>query len=675
MRALLRLLAALGWIAGIGSLWSACGGSIGPSTSSGAPASDAAASPRAVPTKVDILVDVDNSASMGGKQAYLMQAVPDLVGRLINPDCIDPGSGLVVAPSSEGRCVVGVLEFPPVHDLHLGMVTSSLGSRLSGAAPREENAILCDPNASAPAPFQSLPAHADDQAHLVARSLIDGGDGHETEGAVGDAVVAGYTPAPGGFLDWVPQAAGGASPSAGIDATSLVADMQTIIGGAGTFGCGIESPLESWYRFLVQPDPYAGLVLSDRRATWVGVDAELLKQRHDFLRPDSLLVVIVVSDENDSEVDVRSLGGMAYLLMGSGFQVPRGTSPCATDPQDPACVSCGTAQAGDPACALGPYHLQNDWGFDPNLRHVHMKEKYGVDAQYPIQRYLFGLTSNLIPDRSGEYPAGATNYRGFPDCVNPIFAASLPDGSDVSPRTLCGLPLGTRTPDDVTFAVIAGVPPSLLHYDPASRQASALTDGDWVRILGKGQASMTAQSPMSYDYTGIDPHMIEDYRDRTTVAYPFPTDPSGTNPLAAATKSVGADPTNGREWITDQPFPGPHVLAVDREYACTYPLAEPRDCTLPENAPQCDCPSTTGLSPQQTPPVCDPQLPTSQIAEKAYPTIRELLLARLLGSQAVVGSLCPAHPFDGGGDPLFGYRPLMTQIGDRLARSLGRKDR
>src|SRR5215469_14356279 len=145
MRNLPRPLAILGWSVAVAS---ACGGSVGKLPSSEGGASDAAVAPRSPPTKVDILFDVDNSASMGGKQAFLMQAVPDLIGRLLNPNCVDSASGAVLGPSSDGQCIQGAPEFPPVHDLHLGMVTSSLGPRLSGAAPRNEGTILCDPNAS-----------------------------------------------------------------------------------------------------------------------------------------------------------------------------------------------------------------------------------------------------------------------------------------------------------------------------------------------------------------------------------------------------------------------------------------------------------------------------------------------------------------------------------------------
>src|SRR5277367_6815623 len=39
--------------------------------------------------KLDILFSIDNSASMGDKQAFLVQAIPDLINRLITPNCVD----------------------------------------------------------------------------------------------------------------------------------------------------------------------------------------------------------------------------------------------------------------------------------------------------------------------------------------------------------------------------------------------------------------------------------------------------------------------------------------------------------------------------------------------------------------------------------------------------------
>src|SRR5580704_3800037 len=54
-----------------------------------------------VVARADILFDVDNSSSMGDKQAYLAAAIPDLLDRLINPNCVDPG-GHVAGPSANG---------------------------------------------------------------------------------------------------------------------------------------------------------------------------------------------------------------------------------------------------------------------------------------------------------------------------------------------------------------------------------------------------------------------------------------------------------------------------------------------------------------------------------------------------------------------------------------------
>ena len=625
---------------------------------------------------------------MGDKQSYLIAAIPDLINRLVNPNCVDSTGAFVSASSGETCPTAGSqLEFAPVHDLHLGIVTSALGSRLGN---------LCDPAAMAGAsgePFSMVSAHNDDQGHLVARSLTYNATMTDaTEGSVAKAVVAGYTPSPSGFLYYFPV---GTPPTSAVapetttgaagEAGTLLGDFGSMVGGVGIWGCGIESQLESWYRFLVQPDPYASLQnASTPVGMWNGVDSQILQQRKDFLRPDSLVAVIVLTDENDSEIDVRSLNGEGYYFMRTDFEPPKSTAKCATNPADPACVSCSVNLA-DPACSASggepyqTYSALNDWGYDPNLRHVHMKAKYGVDPQYPIARYVIGLQSTLVPDRFGEYQdsAGnpAENYVGRNDCTNPLYAASLPDGSNLTAGALCTQAVGVRTPDRVFFAIIGGVPNELLHFDPNSPANSALSDDDWVRILGRGPAAQTLSSPPSYDYSGIDPHMIEDYRDRTTVSYSFPTDSSRTNALVpSSTAPANGDPTNGREWVTDQEMtPNTHVLRVDRQYACTFPLSTPRDCSAKANSNACDCPATTtGLTPAQLPPLCNPSIPTQQVAAKAYPTIRELTVARMMGPQGIVSSLCPTDVTDNaaGSDPLYGYRPAMAQLIDRLKSEL-----
>jgi hypothetical protein len=606
--------------------------------------------------KVDILFDIDNSASMGDKQAYLAQAIPDLITRLVTPNCVDANGGVVGQSDTQGHCSKGQVEFPPVHDMHIGIVSSSLGPRL-GDTMGDPSTHMCEPSVTVTANGAMINAHNDDRGELLNRSASPTNLANFAEGTVSDTGDA-------HFLSWFPSVSANAhaQPSAGAPAVTqplqLENDFQQLVTGVHEFGCGIESQLESWYRFLVQPDPYDSLGLdANGHAQWVGVDATILKQRHDFLRPDSLVAVIVLSDENDSEIDVRSFQGTGYHFMSAAWQPPRGTQACASNPEDPSCTSCNLAPnaASDPSCQQGPYSQMTDWGFNPNLRHVHMKQKYGVVPQYPIQRYVLGLSSPTVPDRAGEYPQGAGSYQGLTnrDCVNPLFAASLPDGTDTSADTLCHLKPGAQRASDVVFyAHIGGVPHQLLQVDPSkpdSPQKDALSDGDWQKILGR--------DPLHEDTTGIDPHMIESYQPRPGV--PPPSSPDGT------------DPISGREWITDQ---GPHTpLYVDREYACTFPLAQPRDCTITDPAVQysCDC-AATGLTHEQTPAVCDPTTPQKQTYAKAYPTIRELLLAKLLGNQGIVSSLCPIHPVDqmNGHDPLYGYRPAIKAIVDRLGNAL-----
>ena len=458
-----------------------------------------------------------------------------------------------------------------------------------------------------------------------------------------------------------------------------------MVTGVHQFGCGIESQLESWYRFLVQPDPYLTLVNSNGQAQWSGVDTVLLAQRADFLRPDSLVAVIVLSDENDSEVDVRSFGGTAWNFMSVAYNPPRGTSACAATPNDPSCTSCSFGNnPTDPQCMIGTYTSPTDWGFDLNLRHVHQKQKYGVSVQFPIQRYVLGLTSRQVPDRNGEYPAGASSYEGLSnlDCTNPLFAATLPapppnvDPASWTPTPdeLCNLPPGARTAGSVYYSHIGGVPHQLLQEDPSdpqSPQKATLTAADWTLILGN--------DPLDYDYTGIDPHMVESYQSRVSV-----TVPAGGFPVSPATAAEGTDPISGREWTTDSTMPQHEGLLVDREYACTFKLAEPRDCSNPATAADptlldsCDCepPQTGTFTHDQVPAVCNDAAPTQQDYAKAYPTIRELLLAKLLGevpgaNEGVISSICPIHTVEGeGGDPLYGYRPAVSVLINRLKRSL-----
>ena len=45
-------------------------------------------------------------------------------------------------------------------------------------------------------------------------------------------------------------------------ATQLVTDFQSLVSGVQQHGCGLEAQLESWYRFLIVPDPYGSITLT-----------------------------------------------------------------------------------------------------------------------------------------------------------------------------------------------------------------------------------------------------------------------------------------------------------------------------------------------------------------------------------------------------------------------------
>ena len=238
--------------------------------------------------KLDILFAVDNSASMGDKQLLLAQAVPDLVARLVTPNCVDD-NGAVVGTTSDGKCANGKAEFQPVHDMHLGIVSSSLGGR---------GGDICDGTDPV---GTGATRHDDDQGHLLGRgSKVNATTIDPAEGAVPDM-------GPSNYLAWLPDVdankgkpdPSGTNKIVGPDPNAkLNPDFVEAIGGVHEYGCGIEAQLESWYRFLIQPDPYNAIIpdpKDNRRRALDGVDGTIIRQRHDFLRPDSLVAIILLS--------------------------------------------------------------------------------------------------------------------------------------------------------------------------------------------------------------------------------------------------------------------------------------------------------------------------------------------------------------------------------------------
>jgi hypothetical protein len=547
--------------------------------------------------------------------------------------------------------------------MHIGIVTSSLGGRGSSTCPTSGTASKNPAN-------PTLDAHNDDRGHLIDRA---GDDEH----AVTDA-------APSNFLAWfpsVPENAGQPKPPVAAlgDPRQLLGDMQGLVGGVHEHGCNFEAQNEAWYRFLVQPDPFDSVTvdstLGSERAKLNGTDAVLLQQRAAFLRPDSLVAVVVVTDENEEVADPLAINGQAWAFEEQmGFPgsptgaAPQGTiecarqdpdSPATTGPNDPNCTSCGFLQNDPNALAARcPQDGANGkMGYlDPNddalnLRFFQQKRRFGVFAGYPVSRYVRGLTSASVPDRTTEHD-DAGNYIGDQDanagCVNPLFAASLPTDPSAD---LCHLARGGRGPSFIHFVVIGGVPHQLLQVnptDPNSPQKEALSTADWKKILGN--------DPEHYDFRGIDFHMVESTEPRVDPSAQGWATASNCPPTSADT----CDAMSGREWTTNK---------SDLQFACVFDLAQPKDCSQMKYADACDCAlnaldATSHLC-QRT---SSGDFTQTQIRGKAYPSIRELMISKALGAQASVSSICPIHTQPTtADDPLYGYRPAVDALVDRLA--------
>jgi len=563
--------------------------------------------------KIDLLFMIDNSASMADKQRILAEAVPDLVTSLVLPPCVDERgepNGERANPSAEQgqECKSGRPEFAPVVDIHIGIVSSSMGS---------PGGTQCQ-NASRP--------HERDGGRLVARSL----DGKPIEGIGASS-----------FLAWLPDVArnkekprlAGAPPVTDLEV--LKKSAVTLVEGVGDEGCGLEAQLESVYHFLNEPNPHTDVRLDARnRATLEGLDTALLAQRAAFLRPDSLVAVVMLTDEDDSHVDPLALDRLGYFWErehgleadpNRGQATYRSTSICATEPSSKDCKSCLFPEAkNDPSCQQnsGFYTLAED---HINVRFHKMKTRFGVDPQHPLSRYVGGLSKSKVTKRDGTG-----------QCQNPLFAGQLPEAATgPDDPALCNLPAGKRKPESVFFAVLGGVPGDLLHFDPSSPEKSALSEADWDKIVGKDEDHYARDE-------GVDPRMVQS------------TSPRRGRPAALTRAGDNFEGNELREWATG---------GADLQYACTFPLRPEQSCDVPGT---CDCNSRTKDPP--LPPLCSADGKKQTLA-KAYPTPRELRVARMMGKQGIAGSLCPLSlepVVNGAANPYYGYRPAIATILGRL---------
>lgn len=549
--------------------------------------------------KVDLLLVLDNSAGMLDKQQLLAQSLPLLVQRLVTPMCVD-SEGNPVGGSSDasGHCGDGRAEFTPINDIHIGVISSSLGSH--GADGPGDACVDPDQN---------------DHAHLL-------GELRDLPDTYGDL----------GFLAW--DAAGRYSPPGDSDAPSFAEKVSAMVESAGEAGCRYPATLEAWYRFLIDPEPPLQIVRENGRSVPQGLDQAILEQRAAFLRPDSTVAILMLSDKNDCSVIDEGYG---HLIAGAAPAF-RSTSQCFANPNDLCCQSCGEQSANegcpelasDSECAKGS--LLSAPEDNPGLRCFQQKRRFGFELLYPPSRYAEALRSAVVNKASsGEL------------VQNPLFAAR--EGSAPRDRGLVFLAgiVGVPWQDLATEDSFAG---SGLRYLSAAELASA---GRWDVILGDPQASPPILPS--------DPFMVESAADRTTL--PIEQFNPLTNDVLAPAKSInpGANPINGHE----------HVNIDDSElqYACIFPLPVPRQCAG-DAGPSCDCPADAAALRR---PLCQPpgggEPGTEQFFAKAYPGLRHLQVLKEFGDNSVVASICPkvmhaAHPD-------YGYGPAITALASRLA--------
>ena len=546
---------------------------------------------QATADRIDILLVIDDSGSMTDKQRLLADALPDLVERLTHPACVDP-EGTPIASQPVRRtdaCPAGSgREFNPVQDMHIGVITTSVG----------DGANCLDSFGRS------------NRGHLFSPSTVQTYEGR-------------------GFLAFDPN---GVNQPRGLTDPEELTDRLRNLVQVGSRGCALEAPLESLYRFLVEPAPALAGGVCDG-ASPCELDRELLAQRAAFLRPDSLLAILMLTDENDCSLRPEP---ETRVFVQNDLRPSRGTSMCSTDPNSPCCHSCGdpappgcAPTTSDPACLSGPYAPEED---PPLMRCWDQKRRFGVDHIYPIERYVSGLRERAIQDGSGRF------------VPNPIFS------------DLQGRGAASRDPSLVFLGAIVGVPyqsiadpdvPGELRYlDSAALEERGL----WDLILGRPELAVPPTEPF----------MIESIVER------FGTSPiSGESIASSFAPQRWANRVNGHETALIVELGDPFFS--DLQYACIFDL--PFEMTCSEGDTNCDCAGTPEIARR---PICqqpDGSYTREQWGGKAYPGLRPLGVVRGLGDHGIAASICARNVRDRNRAD-YGYRPALRAILDRMRLGL-----
>lgn len=235
---------------------------------------------------VDLILMVDNSGSMRENQANIMAQFGPLINLLVDPPCISrtaPGGG--TAHTCDPNNPDDVRQYPTVTDLHVGVVTSDLGTPGTNLIPG------CD-----------APETGDDgrlnpiRNGLALREHLPWMPRRMTA----EMAPAGFRPAAcnndpnqfPSFITFCSNAADASCDVAGMNASTRMAPqfVDWFKCNAGLFvnGCGLESQLEAVWR---------ALVFHNARAVPGNTSPNA-----GFLRENAVLAIIVLSDEEDGSV-------------------------------------------------------------------------------------------------------------------------------------------------------------------------------------------------------------------------------------------------------------------------------------------------------------------------------------------------------------------------------------
>jgi hypothetical protein len=578
--------------------------------------------------KVDMLFVIDNSSSMGDKQAVFRTAVPDMIDQMVNPPCVikdeESMKEVLVEKMADGTCPADAHPiFKPVTDIHIGVVSSSLGPR--GLTVEEApSGFNCTDN-----PGQN------DKAWMIGRARAE----------LNPGTYQGY-----GFLVW--DQALKAVPPGDNDLATLKSKFDAQIAGVGESGCGYEAPLEAAYRFLIEPDPYKDVVRGPCKgqdsgtlcAIPDGMDDDLLAQRAAFLRPDSVVVVLYLTDENDCSIKTR---GQGYLAMATG-QLDNGTLACETDPNGDCCVPCGVTTDPTLGCAdattNGCDRAVIDIPEAANVRCFEQQKRFGVSLLRSTDVYVGGFVFPKVQDRNGV----AQN--------NPLFTDK-------------------RGRDKIFVVGIVGVP----WQDTATAETLTTSEKGQLDLIESSKVDWGKYVSTAAGVPPTDPFNVESLLPR-----------SGTHPLTG--EAMGPAGTWNAISGHERALAPSDTFDDDLQYACIFPLPEGgRDCSTVTDGSYCDCAEPKAdeigvLGPEGNPLCFDGEAYTTvQRYAKAYPGPRmlEVLhgvacppdpMTKMPGDctdQAVVSSICPRQVTD----PTkldYAYRPviraLLLNVSTRLVR-------